>query len=321
MHLFTRWMFLPALMIGWPVTGNLVRADVTDKGEYFSAEAVARANKRIEKAKDRTRKELVIETFKAIPEDRKKDYDEKKKASFFDRWARDRSESMKVNGVYLLLCKEPGRFQIEVGEDTRKRAFTTADREKLVRDMSPLLGAMTKDKNDEALDLAVERVTTSFEDNKPAAPPAKKTDQKRPREERADSGIAGWICPILAILAGVWLLFALVRALSGGGMAGGGGGGIGGGGFFSSLLGGMFGAAAGMWMYNSFFGGSSGLGGSDAYGGGGGDASPGYGNDTDYSGSGGDIGGDAGGGGGGGDIGGGGGDIGGGGGFGGGADF
>src|SRR5438105_2272009 len=116
MHVCTRWMFLPALMIGWLATGGSVRADVTDKGEFFSAEAVEKANKQIAKVKEKTKRELVIETFKEIPEDRKKDFDEKKKGEFFHHWARDRAKDLKVTGVYILLCKEPapGRLQIEI---------------------------------------------------------------------------------------------------------------------------------------------------------------------------------------------------------------
>src|SRR5262245_64272980 len=107
MHVYGRWMFLPALMIGWLATSGPARADVTDKGDFFSPEAVARANKRIDKVKEETKRDLVIETFKEIPEERKKDFDEKKKAEFFHRWARERAKDLKLTGVYILLCKEP----------------------------------------------------------------------------------------------------------------------------------------------------------------------------------------------------------------------
>jgi len=65
----------------------------------------------------------------------------------------------------------------------------------------------------------------------------------------------------------------------------------GGGGMFGSLLGGMFGAAAGMWLYDQFSGSHSNAWGGDqenrGY------DSTGYsGQDTDYSGTGGDFGGD-----------------------------
>ena len=88
------------------------------------------------------------------------------------------------------------------------------------------------------------------------------------RHAQPTSG-SGWspILTILLVVAGVWVLFAIIRGFDGRGgrrwrLGAGHGLGGGGGGFFSNLVGGMFGAAAGMWMYNHFFGG----GGSSAWG-------------------------------------------------------
>lgn len=81
--------------------------------------------------------------------------------------------------------------------------------------------------------------------------------------------------------------------------------GFGGGGMFGSLLGGMFGAAAGMWLYDQFSGNHGNAWGADQDNRN--DGSTGFsGQDTDYSGTGGDFGGDSGGGDSGGDSGGGG---------------
>src|SRR5206468_12069719 len=88
------------------------------------------------------------------------------------------------------------------------------------------------------------------------------TGQDRNKEKEKEGGMSpwAWICPIVLVLLGIWLVIGLVRAFTGGGGGGyGGGGGGGGGGFFTSLLGGMFGAAAGMRMYDQFFGGHSGM--------------------------------------------------------------
>src|SRR5689334_12209114 len=84
-------------------------AQVTDKGEFFSPDAVPGANRRIEAVKEKYHKTLVVESFKEIPPDRKEEFAELGKEKFFDRWAKHRAESLAVNGVYILLCKEPGR--------------------------------------------------------------------------------------------------------------------------------------------------------------------------------------------------------------------
>jgi hypothetical protein len=63
----------------------------------------------------------------------------------------------------------------------------------------------------------------------------------------------------LVVLLVLWLLIAIIRAMSGAGRPSDGKGG--GGGFFPSLLGGLFGASAGMWLYDNFFSGQSTAGG------------------------------------------------------------
>ena len=337
-----RWVIVPALVAGWlgaaaPAPAALA-PEVRDEAKLFKPETVAKANATLREIKDRYKKDLLIETYPEIPADRKKDYKPEEKGAFFQKWARDRARAVEVNGVYILICKEPKHLQVEVGNETRKKAFTTENRDDLAK---LLTDKFRKSDWDGGLTEGVDFVETKLRTNlgrtseatpgaaRPAPPVARGGDAAHVGGDDKGSGIMGWICIGLVVLLGVWVLFGLIRAFTGGGARGGygpgygGGGGYGpgygggGGGFLSSLVGGMFGAAAGMWMYNNVFGGHTGGFGGSAYGGG-----PDYGNtgaaapeDTDYTGSGGDFGGDdAGGGGGGGDFGGGGGDFGGGGG-------
>src|SRR5262249_23621441 len=58
--------------------------------------------------------------------------DSKAYAQFFIDWALDRARAEKVNGIYTLIVKKPGRLQVIVGQETRKKAFTLDDRDKLV---------------------------------------------------------------------------------------------------------------------------------------------------------------------------------------------
>lgn len=314
----TRWMLLPAVAAGWlmaaaPATAALV-AEVRDDGNFFKPDAVRKANEIIKQIKDRHGKDLVIETYKEIPQDRKGDYRDESKAKFFDEWAQSRARSLEVNGVYVLICKDPSYLEVEVGNETRKKAFTTENRNHL-RDL--LLKRFKAKEYDQGLIEGATYVRDTLDQNL-----GKKEERKEERRQEAGggwlSGIGGWICLALVVGLCVWVGIALIRALSGWGGGYAGGPGYGGGGFFSSMLGGLFGAAAGMWLYSTFFGGPGGWGSSSAYGsdsgGAGADDGSGAGaQDTDYSGSGGDFGTDGGGGGGDfGDAGGGGGDFGGG---------
>jgi uncharacterized protein len=78
---------------------------------------------------------VVIETFPAIPADLEKNYKEEEKAPFFNEWARKRAEELGVNGIYILICRKPGRVEVEVGMQTQKKGFTRNDRDQLVRKM------------------------------------------------------------------------------------------------------------------------------------------------------------------------------------------
>ncbi len=278
----SRWLLIPALLIGW--LGLTVRASAAvapvlkDDGKFFSAEAVNKANDKIKKIAQDYNKDLLIETFPEIPGELKKDYSAEKKKEFFARWARDRAHDNAVNGVYVLICKEPSHLQIEVGNETRRKAFTEGNRDEMVK---ILLGKFRAKKYDEGLQEAVDFYARTLRQNLGRTTGGhfaaqnewpghgRKTASLPPaNDNRGGNPLMGWLCIGVVVLLGVWLLFGLIRAFTGAGRGGyggggyGGGGGGGGGGFLSSLLGGMLGAGAGMWMYDHFFhGGSSGWGG------------------------------------------------------------
>ena len=368
MRAIARSHFFPALMLGWLIAGGtalgmLVVPQVQDRAGFFSSAAIDKANKLMAEIEKDFKKDLMIETYLTPPADKVEQF---KKAQGADRtelfktWARDRAKELKVNGVYLLICKDPPHLQPEVGNETQRKAFTTENRDRLGAIFLSKFREAAKTKDDaekrklydQALIEGCEYVGKTMRANLggkvgQAAPVGRSTPAARAAAPSMWSGIGGLVCMGLIVLLVVWVVIALIRAFTGagragygggggpgyGGAPGYGGGGGGGGGFMSGLLGGMFGAAAGSFLYDRFVRGDSGggFGGSSAYGAG--PASPGGAEpqDTDYSGGGGgdfggDSGGDTGGGGDfGGDSGGGGGDFGGdsggGGDFGGGSDF
>jgi uncharacterized protein len=228
----------------------------------------------------------------------------------------------RAKGIYILICRSPGHIHILADKALRDRGFDNA-KESRVREILFASFKDAKDKSDteqtSIRDKGLLDAISYLRSEVPVATTAKNADAKK-----ESSGIWGYVCIGLAVLLGIWLIFGLIRAFSGGGGGGGGGpggGGGGGGGFMTGLLGGLFGAMAGMWLYNNLLGGhtdSSAWGGDNSLGDSGGSAGEsGTGDFSGDSGSGGDYDGGSGGGGdwgGGGDTGGGGGDWGGGGG-------
>src|SRR5262245_5155181 len=111
---------------------------VKDEAKYFSDAALDKANKKVRELYGKYKKDVVVETFAAVPADMKKkleELEEKKKdkgrAEFFDDWAKDRARQLGLNGVYVLVCKEPTFLYIHMDDDTRKKAFTVKDRDRL----------------------------------------------------------------------------------------------------------------------------------------------------------------------------------------------
>ncbi len=287
--------FLFATFFGTAITAA-GSGGVRDSGDFFSEAAIKEATRTISEIETKFRKDLVVETFPDIPEETKRGVDLSDKRALnkmFEQWTVKEAKQSRVNGVYILISKEPAHLQIVVGNDTQNKAFTLKDRENLANLM---LNKLRAKKNDEALLECVQFVSTTMAGhlqpskraNNVASPSvvssrALQTEQATPW---------GWIITAVLGIGAVWLIIGVLRSIMG---RGAGGQGMmpsaGGGGMFSSLLGGMFGAAAGLWLYDQFSGSHSNAWGGDqenrGY------DSTGYsGQDTDYSGTGGDFGGD-----------------------------
>jgi uncharacterized protein len=256
-----------------------VQANVRDEAHLFQPNTVEKANALIREIWQRDGKDLLVETLAEPPAgkmDEATSADPKVKDRFFKNWALTRAREAHVNGVYVLICKEPGHVEIEVGDDTRRRAFSDEDRRRLTQ---IFIDHFRKKEFDTGLLQGVQFVHDTLDRNlshgRAAAP---RRDEGQPRGGGQPSGLGGWLCFGLMGLGAILLVVALFRAIGGGGR------GYGGGGFLSSMLGGLFGAAAGMWIYDTFLGGHSARGG-DVFGSGGGGV------DQDYSGGGADFGG------------------------------
>jgi hypothetical protein len=285
---------------------------VRDEIKFFSPAAKEQADRKIAEIKEKYNKDFFVEATKAPP--RPKDLDPKDipaRDRFFTQFAEKRFADMRENGVYVLIVDNPKILRVVVGNNTLASGYFTKANQKALNDL--LIEKLKRDDHDGALLSGVNYVYDTMAAHHTTKSPRKSEVVPVGHVDEGGGNRMNWspIITVVLVVLGVWILFAVVRALfrtaAGGGgygapgMGYGGPGYGGGGGFFSNFLGGMFGAAAGMWMYNNFFG----HGGSSAWGAGspgpdkidGGQAYPDSGPaDTSGSSIGGDYGNDAGGG-------------------------
>lgn len=281
---------------------------IKDDGKYFSDDTKRKAVGIIDGIHKRWKKEVVVETLAKKPDS----------AANLKEYARQRARERRVNGVFILACRDPKDIEVEVGEETRRKAFTLDDTNRLY---DILKKDFSKGKFDDGLIEGLNYVRDTMDKNLASGSAAPAPAPAGPNNHRggpmhAGTNWLGLLCPILIVIGVVWLVIGLIRAFTsrpsygpgpggpGPGYGGPGYGGGGGGGFMTGLLGGLFGAVAGNWLYNNMFGGSHGSswGSSSAYGSsppaGGGDDAGTLRSDEgrDFSGTGGSYGDDSGGG-------------------------
>src|ERR1700722_19894254 len=87
---------------------------IQDDAHLFGKDAVIKANDVIEKIHDRTKKDFFIETVKEGPD----------KAEL-TKWAKERFDNLKIDGVYLVITKKPSAFRLDVGNATRSKGYFT----------------------------------------------------------------------------------------------------------------------------------------------------------------------------------------------------
>jgi len=268
-----RWSLVLALVAGWllvPGTAHAIVPQVRDGGKFFKAQDVSRANLLIKDIEKKYKKDVVVETFGEISDENAKkfQYDPKNRPAFYASWRDSIAEGGAINGIVVLIVKDQHNenkthIEVGVGKETQKRAFTPTNAKELFNILNdnfsigqPGQGLLHSLK-------FINDTLASHQAREGAPIGVQKQTPARADQEVAGSGILGWVCIGLCVLAGIWLVAGLFRAFSGGaGSAGGpgygyGGGGGGGGGFMSGLFGGLFGAMAGNWLYSTMFGGHS----------------------------------------------------------------
>lgn len=174
---FLRRAFVPLVLFGWLAAGLPARAlapEVRDEGGFFSAAAVRQANEVLREIQKKHKIDLLVETFRTPPAARQKEIRDAKGKSqtlgkLFQDWATDRTRTTGVEGIYLLLCKDPAFLVVEVHQETRRKAFTAADRDELRGKV--MVPKLNKNDNDQALLDGVRFVRDRLDKNLAAATP------------------------------------------------------------------------------------------------------------------------------------------------------
>jgi hypothetical protein len=109
-------------------------AVIKDKAELFSETAIKKAVEEIRSIQKKTEREVVVETFPQVPasdRERVKEMNRDERERYFRSWAQERMRSQAINGVLVLICKEPRHLQIQYSGRLRD-VFSEADTKKMV---------------------------------------------------------------------------------------------------------------------------------------------------------------------------------------------
>ncbi len=306
-----------ALLVGLLASPLAVQAaDVSDSAEFFSADAIAKANATIREIKSKFGHDIRIETYATVPSGKVQAVSKmnaKERDAFYASWLRERAEATQSRGVFILITKQPAHLHLWAGNPLQRAGFDAAHAAPIRETL--LSGFKAKD-YDGALGDTLAQIKTAFAGlqaraGRSAAAPATASHPRHMEpnvQQPAGSSGYGGVLFVLAIVVGGIFLVSLISRMfsrsSGGSQPGGyppggppppygppayggGYGGGGGGGFMRGLAGGIFGAMAGNWMYDQFsgrqsHGSDSGLSGPHSTGGFGGDSSSG--SDSGYDG-------------------------------------
>ncbi|HEY1187028.1 MAG TPA: hypothetical protein VGE74_05190, partial [Gemmata sp.] len=257
---------------------NVARADnkmqggvlnVYDGGALFTDGAINTAKDRFSGTEFDHGLTFTVDTYSAVPSGKKLPENPAERPKFFRDWAKSAATGDKAKGVFVLLCRSPGYIEVIADAATVTRGFKQADEQRL-RDIfrDALKESVQLEKagkppeevfaaRDRGLENAVAFVITDLKWTTPPvvkkAPTQARTAAAHTQPPKRTMGIAGWICLGLCVILCIWVVVALIRALTAPAYYGGPGY-YGGGGFGTAFFGGMFGVMAGMWLYDSMWG-------------------------------------------------------------------
>jgi hypothetical protein len=129
-----RWAAFLAATVGCLLVAGSTGAiapEVRDDGKFFNPAALKKADEVIREIYRHHDRDVLVETFASLPgadREKLKAMDAAKRGAFFLQWAKDRAKDRVVNGVYVLICREPRHLLVGVHEtQPHKFAAGTSD--------------------------------------------------------------------------------------------------------------------------------------------------------------------------------------------------
>ncbi len=181
-------------------------AGVRDDAGLFSADAVARAGRLLAEVKQAHGKDVSVETAADVPAERRQAFNNarnrQQREQFFARWADDRAQKERVDGVFVLITRRPeATVQVTLREPrSESRVFTAEDRDRLRQ-------ALGDSPDDEGLLKAVELVRGWLRERGVEPPPVTEAPSEDVKEEPAwlwifwlvGAGIGAVVCVGLVV--------------------------------------------------------------------------------------------------------------------------
>jgi uncharacterized membrane protein YgcG len=161
-----RWMAAFVASLAWASSLYAVAPEIKDSAGFFKPEAVAKANKEIREIARSYDRDLLVETFPGIPggqSERVKGMSVSEREKFFASWASDRTDAAVVNGIYILICKEPAHLHVLVTPKGRD----VFDHEAQSKLRGILLKDFRENKYDQGLQEAIQFVRDHLANKKP----------------------------------------------------------------------------------------------------------------------------------------------------------
>ncbi|MFQ3650570.1 MAG: TPM domain-containing protein, partial [Gemmataceae bacterium] len=195
------------------VPGLLLAANIRDEAKLFSPEGVKKAQEKIDDLKKKHKSELFIETFAKAEDLEAAKKENPDRAKYFQKWASERYKELKVEGVYVLVCKEPNYIQVVNGKMMESKGFDNAKRNELVKLMQ---GKFKEKEFDAGLMAVVNEVGKTLQTKAPVAqkPGTEKAVETLNATAEGLPAWTSWLCIGLMVLMGLWLVVGLIRAFS-----------------------------------------------------------------------------------------------------------
>jgi len=209
---------LTLLLAGSPVFGASL--GVYDSAKLFSGDAISQAEQIIHQINQKHHKDVRVDTFPEIPSDMRGLYEQQGKERFYTGWASQLAKREAVDGILILITREPGHLQVWLGNDTQQRFFSLDDRSQLD---AKLATAFKQNQYDDGLLQGVEFIQQQMDANAPAtgsrgsAPPMGGFPESGthppyfPSSPHTEFHFGGIAC----LIVGVILFIVLIRAVFG----------------------------------------------------------------------------------------------------------